>query len=146
MEPSGFTPFSGIRSGTSKLLTAALSVAKEEPGPKAEATKAGPGREYGAGSAVASTTDSKLSGKWTRAKQVTDLDGKAIFQQMGWNKPLNEVQRLVKEERVIQARLDKYSFYYNDIWAARERVRSSKSLSDVNVLQRDKKRVVARLR
>ena len=147
MEPSDFNPSSGISSGTSKLLAAALSVAKEEPGPKAEATKAGPGREYGAGSAVASTMGSKLGGKWTRAKQVTDLDGKPPeSQQMDWGKPLNDVQRLVKEERVIQARLDKYSFYYNDIWAARERVRSSKSLSDVNVLQRDKKRVVARLR
>ncbi|KOO24295.1 voltage-gated ion channel superfamily [Chrysochromulina tobinii] len=65
---------------------------------------------------------------------------------MDWGKPLNDVQRLVKEERVIQARLDNYSFDYNDIWAARERVRTSKSLSDINVLQRDKKRVVARLR
>ena len=147
MEPSDFNPSSGISSGTSKLLAAALSVAKEEPGPKAEATKAGPGREYGAGSAVASTMGSKLGGKWTRAKQVTNLDGKPPeSQQMDWGKPLNDVLRLVKEERVIQARLDKYSFYYNDIWAARERVRSSKSLSDVNVLQRDKKRVVARLR
>ena len=137
MVPSGFNPFSGTSSGSSKLLAATLLDAKVEPGPKAEATKAGPGREFGAGSAVASTLGSKLGGKWTRAKQVTDLDGKPPeSQQMDWGKPLNDVQRLVKEERVIQARLDNYSFDYNDIWAARERVRTSKSLSDKRVATR----------
>ena len=93
--PGGFNLCSDTSSGSSKLLAATLSVAKEEPGPKAEATKAGPGREFGAGSAVASTLGSKLGGKWTQAKQVTDLDGKPPeSQQMDWGKPLNDVQRL----------------------------------------------------
>ena len=104
-----------------------------------------PGRQTGA--MIASTLGrSSCAGLWGKAKLVTELDGKPPESASPWGKTLNEGQRLAREERVIQSRLENSGLTFNELWADRERERSSKALSDTYVLNRDIGLVKKRMR
>ena len=87
---------------------------------------------------------------WTKAKEAApELDGMAPHQppaEQQWSQTLTEAQQIAKEERMIQNRLEHAGLTFNELWAANERDRSTKTMSDAGVVKRDIRLVGERMR